>query len=407
MKTSISVCMIVKNEAPNLARCLQSVKDLADEIIIVDTGSEDQTVQIASKFTDKVFHFDWCDDFSAARNQSLKHATCDWILIIDADEALEPRSVQILPHLLNAHNNSVPLLLNARVLTPGKKGIFTKAFFPNHLGIHFKGRVHEWPAIKGQWLKGIHCPELVFHQHTPELEKQRNKLERYNQILVESIAETDNAYEKTIYLKHLGECYLELANAQAAHQAFLSAQQAYLLSQAPKNRLVYHQLLLPLIQLELEQGFKPLALCQELTEYFPDYTEGWLLLAYVHFLLGQIKACKEALLRVHIEKIPRQEQKRVQAQLFLLQGRVCLLEDNLDSGLNLLEKAWSVTPGPELAWHLCRAQYLNKDLHQANFWATQAQGQSLQWESHIHSLPLWSALEQAQFTRRNLVCTHA
>ena len=407
MKTSISVCMIVKNETANLARCLQSVKDIADEIIIVDTGSEDQTVQIAQAFTDKVFHFDWSDDFSAARNQSLKQATGDWILIIDADEVLDPQSAQMLPYLLNAHNNSVPLLLNARVLTPGKKGIFTKAFFPNHLGIHFKGRVHEWPAIKGQWLKGIHCPELVFHQVAAVPEKQKNKLKRYNQMLVESIAETNNSYEKTIYLKHLGESCLELSNAQAAHQAFLSAQQTYLLSQAPKNRLVYHQLLLPLIQLELEQGFKPLALCQELTEYFPDYTEGWLLLAYVHFLLGQIKACKEALLRVQIEKIPRQEQKRVQAHLCLLQGRVCLLEDNLDSGLALLEKAWSLTPCPELAWHLCRGQYLNKNLHQANYWATQAQGHSLQWESHIHTLSLWSVLEQAQFTRRNLVCTHA
>jgi len=206
----------------------------------------------------------------------------------------------------------------------------------------------------------------------------------------------------------LGESYLELDNTQSAHQAFLAAQQAYLLSQAPKNRLVYHQLLLPLIYLEIEQGFKPLALCQELTEYFSDYTEGWLLLAYVHFLLDQIKACKEALLKVQIEKIPKQEQKRVQAQLLLLQGRVCLLEDNLlDSGLTLLEKAWALAPAPELAWHLCRGQYLNKNMHQANYWATQAQSQSLQWETHIHTLPLWSALEQAQFTRRSLVCTHA
>jgi len=167
MKAKISVCMIVKNEAPCLARCLESVKGIADEIIIVDTGSEDQTVQIAHTFTDKVFHFDWCDDFSAARNESLKHATGDWVMILDADEVLEPRSVRILHHLLYAHNHSAPFLLNARVLTPGKKGIFTKAFFPNHLGIHFKGRVHEWPALNGQWLPGIHCPELVFHQQAP------------------------------------------------------------------------------------------------------------------------------------------------------------------------------------------------------------------------------------------------
>ena len=84
----LSVCMIVKNEEKTLARCLYSIKDIADEIIFVDTGSTDKTTDIAQEFGAKVFSFIWQDNFSAARNFSLEKATGDWVLVIDADEVL-------------------------------------------------------------------------------------------------------------------------------------------------------------------------------------------------------------------------------------------------------------------------------------------------------------------------------
>lgn len=85
---TISLCMIVKNEERILARCLDSVKDLVDEIIIVDTGSADATRRIAQTYTDKVYDFTWIDDFSAARNFAFSKATCDYIYSADADEVL-------------------------------------------------------------------------------------------------------------------------------------------------------------------------------------------------------------------------------------------------------------------------------------------------------------------------------
>ena len=90
-KQTISLCMITKNEDLFLEQCLNSVKNLVDEIIIVDTGSTDRTKEISRKFTDNVFDFEWCDDFSAARNESLKHATGDWILVLDADETISEK----------------------------------------------------------------------------------------------------------------------------------------------------------------------------------------------------------------------------------------------------------------------------------------------------------------------------
>ncbi len=87
--TTISLCMIVKNEERVLARCLDSLSDLVDEIIIVDTGSTDATKEIAAKYTDQIYDFNWQDDFSAARNFSFSKAHMDYIYAPDADEFLD------------------------------------------------------------------------------------------------------------------------------------------------------------------------------------------------------------------------------------------------------------------------------------------------------------------------------
>lgn len=91
----ISVCLIVKNEESYLRDCLQSVRDFADEIVIVDTGSEDGTLAIAHEFTPNVYSYQWNDDFAAARNAALEYATGDWIVSIDADEIIvNPQQVR-------------------------------------------------------------------------------------------------------------------------------------------------------------------------------------------------------------------------------------------------------------------------------------------------------------------------
>lgn len=86
---TISVCMIVKDEEPILARCLDCLKDIAEEIIIVDTGSIDNTKEIAKKYTDKIYDYQWQDDFAKARNYSFSKATMDYIYVADADEVID------------------------------------------------------------------------------------------------------------------------------------------------------------------------------------------------------------------------------------------------------------------------------------------------------------------------------
>ena len=100
---SISMCMIVKNEQDILARCLDSYAGTYDELIIVDTGSTDNTKEIAAHYTDKIYDFEWINDFSAARNFAFSKAGCDYIFSVDADEVLDDTNnyaLRELKHML-------------------------------------------------------------------------------------------------------------------------------------------------------------------------------------------------------------------------------------------------------------------------------------------------------------------
>ncbi len=90
---TISLCMITKDEEDFLAQCLDSVKSFVDEIVIVDTGSTDRTVDIAKGYGARVYHHPWEDDYSKHRNQSISYATGDWILVMDADEVIAKRDI--------------------------------------------------------------------------------------------------------------------------------------------------------------------------------------------------------------------------------------------------------------------------------------------------------------------------
>ncbi|MBK1986879.1 tetratricopeptide repeat protein [Sphaerospermopsis aphanizomenoides BCCUSP55] len=105
----LSLCIIVKNEEINLPKCLGSVKNVVDEIVVLDTGSTDKTLQIAQQFGAKVHYFEWCNNFSIARNEALKYVTGDWVLVLDADETLKP---EIVPYLKEAINIQDYLLIN-------------------------------------------------------------------------------------------------------------------------------------------------------------------------------------------------------------------------------------------------------------------------------------------------------
>lgn len=96
---SLAVCMIVKNEEEKLEKSLISAASFADELIVVDTGSTDATMEIAGKYTDKLYTFPWCDDFSAARNASYEKASADYLMWFDADNSMEPEECEKMRRL--------------------------------------------------------------------------------------------------------------------------------------------------------------------------------------------------------------------------------------------------------------------------------------------------------------------
>ena len=145
---TISLCMIVKNEERVLGDCLASIRPWVDEIIVVDTGSTDRTAEIAVEYGAKVFEFPWTESFSEARNQSLKHATGDWILWMDADDTIPPECGSRLRDVVLLSEEKVTgLMMQVRIPpAPGEVGrtvVDHVKLFRNGLGLEFEGRIHE------------------------------------------------------------------------------------------------------------------------------------------------------------------------------------------------------------------------------------------------------------------------
>jgi len=138
----LSLCMIVKNEAATLPKCLNSVRKVVDEMVVLDTGSIDRTPDIAQQLGAKVHHFKWCNDFSAARNAALKYVSGDWILVLDADETLTPA---IVPQLREAIARDEYLLINLvrhEVGAEQSPYSLVSRLFRNHPDIHFDRPYH-------------------------------------------------------------------------------------------------------------------------------------------------------------------------------------------------------------------------------------------------------------------------
>ena len=163
MAISVSLCMIAKDEAHCIADCINSVKSIISEIVLVDTGSTDDTVRIATELGARVFHLPWEDDFAKARNYSLRFATGDWILVLDADEKFSPRDLESVNSLLadrgvcweflQRHysediriSDYQPCKGEDPEMEQSYPGYFESGLvrlFPNHLGIEYRGRIHE------------------------------------------------------------------------------------------------------------------------------------------------------------------------------------------------------------------------------------------------------------------------
>jgi len=188
-RPTISACLIVKNEEKFLPQCLESIKNAVDEIIIVDTGSTDRTVEIAESYGAKVYHHPWRNSFSEARNHSLSYATCDWILQIDADESLEQADIPLLHSLIRTDSHNAILVAIYSTLPGGQsKHYFTRVFRRGKA--RFEGVVHNQLVFEGN----AHQSEIRIQHYgynLPETEMQK-KYKRTGDLLRQQLAENPN-----------------------------------------------------------------------------------------------------------------------------------------------------------------------------------------------------------------------
>ena len=193
MGITISLCMIVKNEEFNLGNCLATAHDLMDEIIIVDTGSTDKTIEIASKYTDKIYHFEWINDFSAARNFSFSKATKEYIMWLDADDIINEENRQKILSLKETLDKDIDVVImdyhysfdddgNPVVVQPRER------LLKRIKGFKWKNVVHEtidFPSIPGK-VKAINSDIFISHMHK-QADVAMSCFERNLQILEDSI----------------------------------------------------------------------------------------------------------------------------------------------------------------------------------------------------------------------------
>lgn len=244
MASTIALAMIVKDEEDQLADCLASVKDIVDEICIVDTGSTDFTLEVARSFNAKIGVYLWSDDFSAMRNESLRLCTMEWILVLDADERIAKEDLPRLKSLAkgphdccyrlttrNYTNNTA--IADYQPCEPGDphaqgfSGWFpsTKVrFFPNRRGAKFQGKVHELvnQSLEQQGIRVLDCPVAVHHYNLlKSADSIAKKQERYLQLGRDKVAAFPNDPNAHI---ELGAQYADVgdwANAAASYREAL------------------------------------------------------------------------------------------------------------------------------------------------------------------------------------------
>jgi glycosyltransferase involved in cell wall biosynthesis len=214
--SKLSLCTIVKNEEVSLPKCLASVKDTVDEMVILDTGSTDRTVEIAREFGARVYNFQWCDDFSAARNEALKYVQGDWILILDADEVLNPEIGPEMRAAIANPNYLVVNLIRQEVGASQSPYSLLSRLFRHHPALKFSRPYHaliddsvaQLRQKETNW-KIVDLPSVaIFHYgYQPEAINALDKYERARKAMTGFLAQHPN---DSYTCSKLGGLYLQI-----------------------------------------------------------------------------------------------------------------------------------------------------------------------------------------------------
>ena len=233
-KIRLSQCMIVKNEEKNIRRALSWGRGIVCEQIVVDTGSTDRTVEIAKEMGAEVYHFAWCDDFSAAKNYAIEQASGDWIAFLDADEYFDEKSVsKLLPTIAAAQDMSRPGK-ELNIIRTGLANLNEKSVagvvaqqdrvFRNMKNLRYGGRIHEALYLSGSrdypYLNASSELMILHTGYTREVYEETGKLERNISMLQKELKEDPH---NTMVLAYLGDSYMAIKQFDKAKKYFHKA----------------------------------------------------------------------------------------------------------------------------------------------------------------------------------------
>lgn len=195
-RPTISLCVIARNEEEYLDGCLASVKGVVDEVVLLDTGSTDRTVEIARSHGAAVHRSEWPNSYAEARNEALQHATSDWILVLDADELLDRDSKNLILRAVRKPDHDAYVLFFRNYVTTGKNPEYfvhrTCRLFRNRPEYRYVGRVHERivSSIENSGGKVGEIEAIIHHfGYRPDVMEDREKHQKYVQLLLADLRE--------------------------------------------------------------------------------------------------------------------------------------------------------------------------------------------------------------------------
>ena len=214
----ISACYIVKNEAKNLAKSIKSLKNQVNEIVVVDTGSTDNTITVARKLGARVYSFPWQDDFGKARNFALSKAKGDWLVLLDADEYFTAKTAGNIRQVIRQAKQADAILIQMVNYDVDKAEIqdyfYQLRIVRNQQGLHYEGKIHEELKLsEGKSMKFLRVlPEMLEIYHTGYASSvSRQKLERNLKLLQQAV---DNGQSEADLARYFCDCYLGLGDME-------------------------------------------------------------------------------------------------------------------------------------------------------------------------------------------------
>jgi tetratricopeptide (TPR) repeat protein len=339
--------MIVKNEAAVLAECLASVRDWVDELVVVDTGSEDETVEIVKSFGAKVFFQKWENDFAAARNASLAQAASDWILVLDADERLQ-KGEELKKIISQAQSDAYLVKIRDVSLENHQDTIVASCrLFRNDPRYRFRGKIHENTVasiLEAGGAVGVASLEVWHVGYNKKRITQMHKRAR-NLTILESEIRAGKTDPFTLY--NLGVEYTRMGDSETALATFQRAFRGLDAATGALAGIIIQRLVACLISLDRKK--EALAVLDDAIPCFEDFTDLKFLAAEIRFQQGLLEEAKQGFLACLAQGdssllyISLEGTGTWRACNYL--GQIFLIEQKLDDASYYFQQALIAIPG--------------------------------------------------------------